>query len=220
MANGLRLATFTKMLPGIGTTPLHLAVEEGNLARVQQCIEAGIDVNLPDAVGRTLLEYAVRFFQVEIGHYLLSKGANGEIIWNNLPLSLYFDERRCSYIGARKPSQRERRGLRNYAYGTSTRYIRVNCLDKELACGRVRGEDKHKHVPDASRSPSRASATDSDEDSDAYHCSGLSSEDEGSVTSGSSSAIIRILEERLAAQYGLHLLDKQKSRSSSSSSSS
>ena len=62
-----------------GDTPLHLAVQVGNLAMVKTLVNAGVDVNIPGNSGDTPLITAARVGSkknlLEIMKFLLSKGA-------------------------------------------------------------------------------------------------------------------------------------------------
>ena len=66
------------MQDGHGKTPLHNAVEKGNLAIVQALINAGADVNLEDSYGRTAVTFAVELGHVAeaILHALIKAGAH------------------------------------------------------------------------------------------------------------------------------------------------
>ena len=55
---------------------LHLAAQEGDLARVQALLESGADVNAYDDIGETPLHYAVENENFEMVCLLLDKGAN------------------------------------------------------------------------------------------------------------------------------------------------
>ena len=60
----------------ITPTQLNLAISKGDLAKVQQLVEVGVDVNHRDERGKTPLMYAILYKQTEIVNYLLEKGAN------------------------------------------------------------------------------------------------------------------------------------------------
>ena len=64
--------TVVKLAP----TQLNLAISKGDLAKVQQLIEIGVDVNHRDERGKTPLMYAILYKQTEIVSYLIKKGAD------------------------------------------------------------------------------------------------------------------------------------------------
>ena len=64
--------TVVKLAP----TQLNLAISKGDLAKVQQLIEIGVDVNHRDERGKTPLMYAILYKQTEIVAYLIRKGAD------------------------------------------------------------------------------------------------------------------------------------------------
>ena len=55
---------------------LNLAISKGDLAKVQQLVEIGVDVNKKDERGKTPLMYAIFFKQTEIVAYLIRNGAD------------------------------------------------------------------------------------------------------------------------------------------------
>lgn len=57
-------------------TQLNLAISKGDLSKVQQLIEIGVDVNHRDERGKTPLMYAILYKQTEIVAYLIRKGAD------------------------------------------------------------------------------------------------------------------------------------------------
>jgi len=57
-------------------TPLHNAVQRGDLAEVHKLIQSGVDVNLPDDNRNTPLCEAVRSSNFEIADYLYSRGGS------------------------------------------------------------------------------------------------------------------------------------------------
>ena len=57
-------------------TQLNLAISKGDLAKVQQLIEIGVDFNNKDERGKTPLMYAILFNQPQIVAYLIKKGAD------------------------------------------------------------------------------------------------------------------------------------------------
>ncbi|WP_375603618.1 ankyrin repeat domain-containing protein [Wolbachia endosymbiont of Anurida maritima] len=65
-----------------GNTPLHLAVEEGNLEAVKHLIEKGADLNAPDKHGWTPLYYAVYSGNIDVVRFLIDQGADYNITDN------------------------------------------------------------------------------------------------------------------------------------------
>ncbi|WP_353289127.1 ankyrin repeat domain-containing protein [Wolbachia endosymbiont (group A) of Pogonocherus hispidulus] len=59
-----------------GNTPLHLAVEEGNLEAVKHLIEKGAGINAVNRYGYTPLRIAAYKGSTDIAVYLVEKGAN------------------------------------------------------------------------------------------------------------------------------------------------
>ena len=55
---------------------LNVAISKGDLAKVQQLVEIGVDVNKKDERGTTPLMYAILFNQPQIVSYLIRKGAD------------------------------------------------------------------------------------------------------------------------------------------------
>ena len=55
---------------------LNVAISKGDLAKVQQLVEIGVDVNKKDERGKTPLMYAILFKQTEIVDYLIRNGAD------------------------------------------------------------------------------------------------------------------------------------------------
>lgn len=55
---------------------LNLAISKGDLAKVKQLVEIGVDVNKKDERGITPLMYAILFKQTEIVSYLIRNGAD------------------------------------------------------------------------------------------------------------------------------------------------
>ena len=55
---------------------LNVAISKGDLAKVQQLVEIGVDVNKKDERGKTPLMYAILFKQPQIVAYLINKGAD------------------------------------------------------------------------------------------------------------------------------------------------
>jgi ankyrin repeat protein len=55
---------------------LNLAISKGDLAKVQQLVEIGVDVNKKDERGKTPLMYAILYKQTEIVSYLIRNGAD------------------------------------------------------------------------------------------------------------------------------------------------
>ena len=60
----------------ITPTQLNVAISKGDLSKVQQLIEIGVDVNHRDERGKTPLMYAILYKQTEIVAYLIRKGAD------------------------------------------------------------------------------------------------------------------------------------------------
>ena len=57
-------------------TQLNLAISKGDLAKVQQLVGIGVNVNHKDERGKTPLMYAILYKQTEIVAYLIRKGAD------------------------------------------------------------------------------------------------------------------------------------------------
>ena len=55
---------------------LHFAAQDGDLARVQQLVARGDDVNAFDDLAKTPLHYAVEFERFEIAEFLIQHGAD------------------------------------------------------------------------------------------------------------------------------------------------
>ncbi|WP_374401793.1 ankyrin repeat domain-containing protein [Flavobacterium sp.] len=55
---------------------LNVAISKGDLGKVQQFVEIGVDVNKKDERGTTPLMYAILFKQTEIVSYLIRNGAD------------------------------------------------------------------------------------------------------------------------------------------------
>ena len=60
----------------ITPSQLNLAISKGDLAKVQQLVEIGVDVNKKDERGTTPLMYAILFNQPQIAAYLIRNGAD------------------------------------------------------------------------------------------------------------------------------------------------
>ena len=60
----------------ITPSQLNVAISKGDLAKVQQLVEIGVDVNKKDERGTTPLMYAILFNQPQIVSYLIRKGAD------------------------------------------------------------------------------------------------------------------------------------------------
>ena len=60
----------------ITPSQLNVAISKGDLAKVQQLVEIGVDVNKKDERGKTPLMYAILFKQTEIVSYLIRNGAD------------------------------------------------------------------------------------------------------------------------------------------------
>ena len=52
------------------------AANEGDLKTVQSAVEAGMDINVKDEGGATMLHYATNHYQIEVMKYLILKGAD------------------------------------------------------------------------------------------------------------------------------------------------
>ncbi|HML19725.1 MAG TPA: ankyrin repeat domain-containing protein [Candidatus Dependentiae bacterium] len=61
------------------STPLHAAVENGQLQLVKDLLDFGTDVNVKDSFGVTPLHIAARINHIEIAQLLLRMGANTEV---------------------------------------------------------------------------------------------------------------------------------------------
>ena len=55
---------------------LNVAISKGDLAKVQQLVEIGVDVNKKDERGTTPLMYAILFKQPQIVDFLIRNGAD------------------------------------------------------------------------------------------------------------------------------------------------
>ena len=60
----------------ITPSQLNVAISKGDLAKVQQLVGIGVDVNKKDERGKTPLMYAILFNQPQIVAYLIKKGAD------------------------------------------------------------------------------------------------------------------------------------------------
>ena len=60
----------------ITPSQLNVAISKGDLGKVQQLVEIGVDVNKKDERGTTPLMYAILFNQPQIVSYLIRKGAD------------------------------------------------------------------------------------------------------------------------------------------------
>jgi len=60
----------------ITPSQLNVAISKGDLAKVQQLVGIGVDVNKKDERGKTPLMYAILFKQTEIVSYLIRNGAD------------------------------------------------------------------------------------------------------------------------------------------------
>jgi ankyrin repeat protein len=56
--------------------PLHSAASEGDIARLQELLASGYDVNAFDELGMTPLHYAVQYDHPDAAVFLIQKGAN------------------------------------------------------------------------------------------------------------------------------------------------
>ena len=70
--------TNTTSVAVVKITPsqLNLAISKGDLAKVQQLVEIGVDVNKKDERGKTPLMYAILFNQPQIVSFLIRNGAD------------------------------------------------------------------------------------------------------------------------------------------------
>ena len=77
-ANAFTITKNTTSVAVVTVTPmqLNLAISKGDLAKVQQLVEIGVDVNKKDERGKTPLMYAILFKQTEIVSYLIRNGAD------------------------------------------------------------------------------------------------------------------------------------------------
>ena len=60
----------------ITPSQLNVAISKGDLAKVQQLVGIGVNVNHRDERGKTPLMYAILYKQTEIVSYLIKKGAD------------------------------------------------------------------------------------------------------------------------------------------------
>ena len=60
----------------ITPSQLNVAISKGDLAKVQQLVEIGVDVNKKDERGKTPLMYAILFNQPQIVSFLIRNGAD------------------------------------------------------------------------------------------------------------------------------------------------
>jgi len=77
-ANAFTTSENTTPVAVVKLTPsqLNLAISKGDLAKVQQLVEIGVDVNKKDERGITPLMYAILFKQTDIVSYLIRNGAD------------------------------------------------------------------------------------------------------------------------------------------------
>lgn len=70
--------TNTTPIAVVKLTPsqLNVAISKGDLSKVQQLVEIGVDVNKKDERGKTPLMYAILYKQTEIVSYLIRNGAD------------------------------------------------------------------------------------------------------------------------------------------------
>jgi len=55
---------------------LHFAAQDGNIDRVTELVDSGVDIDMFDDLERTALHYAVEIEHYQIAHYLIKSGAN------------------------------------------------------------------------------------------------------------------------------------------------
>ena len=60
----------------LGSRDIYTAAKFGDLRRIQQCLAAGTDINVPDQEGKTPLSYAVEKGQLSVVELLLAHGAD------------------------------------------------------------------------------------------------------------------------------------------------
>lgn len=77
-ANAFTTSENTTTVAVVKPAPSHLnvAISKGDLAKVQQLVEIGVDVNKKDERGTTPLMYAILFNQPQIAAYLIRNGAD------------------------------------------------------------------------------------------------------------------------------------------------
>ena len=61
---------------GINISAFHNAILKGDLAKVKQLVEGGMQVDAPDKFGWTAAYWALSADRKEVAEYLLSQGAN------------------------------------------------------------------------------------------------------------------------------------------------
>ena len=82
------LAVGCKKKPLATTTPLHQAVEAGDIEQVQSLISSGADVDAKDSSGRTALHLVISRGHANVAELLIAKGAdlNAKTCSGNTPL--------------------------------------------------------------------------------------------------------------------------------------
>lgn len=77
-ANAFTTSENTTLVAVVKPTPsqLNVAISKGDLGKVQQLVEIGVDVNKKDERGTTPLMYAILFNQPQIAAYLIRNGAD------------------------------------------------------------------------------------------------------------------------------------------------
>ena len=77
-ANAFTTSENTTPVAVVKPTPsqLNVAISKGDLGKVQQLVEIGVDVNKKDERGITPLMYAILFNQPQIAAYLIRNGAD------------------------------------------------------------------------------------------------------------------------------------------------
>ena len=63
----------------MGNTLLHVVSQNGNRRLVKLCLRRGANLNIQNLTGQTALHFAFGYGYVEVGEYLVSKGADDSI---------------------------------------------------------------------------------------------------------------------------------------------
>jgi ankyrin repeat protein len=93
--------TNTTTVAVVKPTPsqLNVAISKGDLTKVQQLVEIGVDFNKKDERGKTPLMYAILFNHPQIVSYLIKKGADYRAEdANGLTISDYADKSKSEEI--------------------------------------------------------------------------------------------------------------------------